>query len=192
MGDKNGEQLLIDKIRSGDPKAERQVYLDNKEYFLGFISSRYPLLAEKDVHLDVYQEVMIIFYKNVKSGKLTRLTSKIITYLTNIGLYQINNIVRKLNREQKFLNEFEASEFTQNLPLIDIEEREVLEKELIEQLDKLDDTCREIIRLSFFDLERNSDIGKKLGLTSKKVAQKKWLCLEKLRNLFHKNFKPNE
>ena len=192
MGDKNEEQLLIEEIRSGNRKAERQVYLDNKEYFLGFISSRYPLLAEKDVHLDVYQEVMIIFYENVKSGKLIRLTSKIITYLTRIGLYQINNIVRKLNKEQKFLNEFEASEFVQDLSMINIEEREVLEKELIDQLDNLDDSCREIIRLSFFNLESNSNIGNKLGLTSKKVAQRKWLCLEKLRNLFHKNFKPNE
>ena len=192
MRDKNEEQLLIEKIREGNVKAEREVYMNCREYFLTFISSKYPILAEREVHLDVYQEVMMIFYENVKNGKLMQLTSRISTYLTRVGLFQINNIVRKLNKEQKFLDDYEISEFEHTTSLITIDEKEILEKELYDQLGNLDESCQYIIRLSFFERLSNSKIAEKLNISIKKVAQKKWTCLEKLRTLFHKNFKTNE
>jgi RNA polymerase sigma-70 factor (ECF subfamily) len=87
------------KLKYGTSELNR---FANKEWnkILSFLQNRYGL-SEDDCK-DVFQEAFIILYENIKSGKLTVLTSSLSTYFISICR---NKALESLRSSSKFVAE---------------------------------------------------------------------------------------
>ena len=86
---------VLEDLRTGNEKALRKVYEDNRDKFLNF-AKRYNL-PHNDV-VDIYQDTYVIFYNNIMSGKIETMTSSISTYLFSVGKYLIFDKMKKNNK----------------------------------------------------------------------------------------------
>tara|TARA_E500000318_G_C3569422_1_gene217153 strand:- start:9110 stop:9580 length:471 start_codon:yes stop_codon:yes gene_type:complete len=134
--------------------------------------------GNEDDALDVFQEAIIVFYKNVMAGNY-ELRSKISTYLFEISKRQWLN---QLNRRKKYENRqsevgiYESinPEITRKGPNL----REYLEKALA----KVGEPCKSVLEATIFLGMRMEDIAERFNYSSARSAsQQKLRCLQKLR-----------
>ncbi len=81
------EVQLLTQIRNGDERAIDEIYVTSKAQFLTFARK---LLNDENILEDIYQDTVIAFYENVRTGKITSLKSSITTYI--IGLLVLAGI----------------------------------------------------------------------------------------------------
>ena len=90
------DQELIDQLKKGNENCLQQLY-----QHIGMVKSWVEQNnGNEDDALDVFQEAIIVFYKNVMAGNY-ELRSKISTYLFEISKRQWLN---QLNRRKKYEN----------------------------------------------------------------------------------------
>jgi DNA-directed RNA polymerase specialized sigma24 family protein len=86
---------IIQKIRNGGQTELGLIYEEHRAEFLHWISKEYH--CSTDDGKDIYQLTILIFYDNIKQGKLEHLVSSVKTYLFGIG----KNIARENFRKEK-------------------------------------------------------------------------------------------
>ena len=74
---------LLQAIKNGQYDAIEMVYLQNRKKFFSWAQQRFNV-NNQDLE-DVWQETILIFFENVKNGRLLILKSKLSTYLFSIG-----------------------------------------------------------------------------------------------------------
>ena len=74
---------IIQKIRSGGQTELGSIYEEYRTEFLQWITKEYD--CSMDDGKDIYQLTILIFYDNIKKGKLEHLVSSVKTYLFGIG-----------------------------------------------------------------------------------------------------------
>ena len=72
-------QNLLESIAQGDLARFEEAYLSYRDEFIMWANKNYYCDFEES--RDIYQATVIQFYENVRSGRLTRLTSDLKTYL---------------------------------------------------------------------------------------------------------------
>ena len=82
----NGQNLL-ESIAQGDLAGFENAYLSYRDEFIMWANKNYYCDFEES--RDIYQATVIQFYENVRSGRLTHLTSDLKTYLFAIGKNKI-------------------------------------------------------------------------------------------------------
>ena len=174
----NKESRLIEQIQSGDQKALVKIYAEYKIEFLAY-SSRFSISDEDAV--DIYQDSMIVLYENILSGKLSSLTSSVKTYLFAIGKYKIYNTLKVKVTPV----DFEDYEF---LIAEDDNEEFLLREKNIEQLQKayhqLGKTCKEVIKLFYYENLTIEEIKDRLAYTSKDVVKtQKSRCIKQIKDI---------
>ena len=88
---------IITKIKSGGHTELGMVYEEYRTEFLKWITKEYE--CSDDDSKDIYQLTILIFYDNVRTGKLERLVSSVKTYLFGIGKNIVMENRRKANRQ---------------------------------------------------------------------------------------------
>lgn len=173
------DKQFIEQLKSGDKKALDTIYLSYRNEFISF-ANKFSL--HKDDALDIYQDSIIVFYENVRSGKLKDLTSTVKTYLFSIGKYKIYNT---LNERKKIVDQtdFEASSnFEDDSLFTDIPEEQT--QKLQESFEKLGKKCREVLRLFYYEGQSIGEIQNILHYTSKDVVKsQKSRCIKQLKEL---------
>ncbi|MCB0460193.1 MAG: sigma-70 family RNA polymerase sigma factor [Flavobacteriaceae bacterium] len=134
--------------------------------------------------LDVFQEAMIVFYKNIMTGQYEA-TSKISTYLFGICKRQwLNQLNRRLKYERA--SEIIHSEEAASYESFEIEltrGRERLKDYINRALDKLGEPCRSLLEKSIFFKMKMQEIAKVFNYSSAHSArQQKLRCLKKMRS----------
>jgi RNA polymerase sigma factor (sigma-70 family) len=135
-----------------------------------------------DDALDLFQEAIIVFYKNLMSGKYEH-KSKISTYLFEISKRQwLNQLDRKV-REQVMIKEpkstFEAYE---SIGFEIHVSENALTDYLEKALTKLGSPCKSLIESAIFFKMRMEQIAKTFGYADAHSArQQKLQCLKRLR-----------
>lgn len=172
-------QELIKAIQNADNQALTELYEKYRQPFI--VWSQQYFGCDSEEAADVFQEVVIVFYRNVAKGKLTVLTSSVKTYLFAIG----KNIL--LNRQRKQKNVLPLNE---TLPIVDdfiIEQQfensdtKTMLRKAVEQLGK---PCSDIIKLFYYRSFAIEAIQKRLGYNSESVVRtQKKRCMEYLRKL---------
>ncbi len=162
-------------------------YTEYRDDFIGYAKKHnIPLEDIKDV----YQDAVIALYENIRTGKLTKLTSSLKTYLFSIGRHLMLNKIRDRKKmsyvddeEMKMLN-------TEDLVPAKIELSEKQEL-LLSSLKELNGSCQELLDLFFYQRNSIDAIMHKMGYKNentvkahKSRCQKKLkeLCLEKIAN----------
>lgn len=177
---------LIQDIKAGKEEALKTLYRDYQPAFLVWAAKRFQL-SEDDLQ-DVFQDVVIIFYKNVRSGKLEVLTSSLKTYLYGIGK---NLLLKKSAKQQKTtpLEDYDLPPIEMKL-LYHIEQnhQQVVLQTAFEQLK---DNCRQILTLFYYKRYSTEAIMHTMNYrNTETVRSRKLQCLKALRTAFFKNNKP--
>lgn len=86
---------LLEQLRTGDRRVVDQLYLRHAEAFVKWGTRTFPHLDAPDLE-EAYLEAVMCLYENLMSGRLTRLTASLRTYLFAIGA----RICKKLEKSR--------------------------------------------------------------------------------------------
>ena len=144
---------LLHRIKQGDLTALDEVYLHYKQDFINWVAQKYTNIP-RDTLTDIYHDIVIIFYQNVKSRKLNQLHYFISSYLIGVGRNYINSQPRtkkkSLNVEESFYAELNETQED-----IGLESMMGLVEDLILQMK---DRCQKLIKLFYFEAKSLDDI----------------------------------
>lgn len=187
QADFTADLRLLENIRSGRHELLDTLYQDHRDAFLRYAQQQ--LYANEEDAADCFQDAVIVFYKNVVSGKLTELSCSIRTYLFAVGkrmVYRKNQQRRRespvdLETERNPADELDLSIFNR----IEDDHRKQL---LAGALGRLGDTCRQILTLFYYHRYPIESIQNKLELSSPgAVRVKKLRCLDQLKKFLSNN-----
>ena len=172
---------IIEKIRLGGQSELGNVYEAYRTEFIQWIAREYH--CSDDDSKDIYQLSILIFYDNVKSGKLEHLVSSIKTYLFGIGKNVAKENMRKARRntsinQEKWLKEYMVDE--QDAPL-----EEELFATAKRALEKLGQPCQRLVELFYYEKKSMDDISVMMNYKNAETAKnQKCKCMARLRKLF--------
>lgn len=161
----------ISKIKSGDLTILDKIYLDCKPKFLFYAQKQFPNILMEEIE-DIYQETIIAFYQNIKSGSLTQINSSLSAYIIQIGKTKLIQYVDMYNKLQKLKN--------------GIHEEHLLTEEYNMKIDqcvkfiysKMTASCKRILHLYYFEKRSMGEIAQILGYkNSDTVKAKKSRCI---------------
>ncbi|MEJ1239756.1 sigma-70 family RNA polymerase sigma factor [Chryseolinea sp. T2] len=175
------QEGLIEKIRTQGNEALAMVYENYRDEFLLWITKEFK--CSLDDSKDIYQLTIMIFYDNVRTGKLLNLVSSVKTYLFGIG----KNLARERQRKEKRIVPIAKEKWLKEY-LID-EPEEQLDEGLFAlarvALEKLGQPCQRIVELFYFEKKNMTEISEALGYKNPDTAKnQKCKCMARLRKLF--------
>ena len=173
-------ESILQKLKEGNQDALVEVYKLYRNEFIHFAFVGYG--CDSDNAKDVFQEVVIAFYDNVKSGKLTVLDSGLKTYLFSIGKFKLINLSKKEARKVTFGGDslINGQNQTEN-KMADKEEQEFIKATINRFLNEQCEDCRKVLEMYYFEELDMKTIAEKMGYKNADVAKnKKSICFKKL------------
>ncbi len=176
---------FLKEIAAGGDKALQVIYRKYRSEFLVWAQRHYAV-SEVDA-VDVFQDVVIVFYKNVVSGKITHLESSIKTYLYGIGKNMLLKLVKNKGRvvlvedmNDPLLNHIDWTVHHES----ELNERQETIKSVLHQLTE---KCLKIIQMFYYKRFSMEAIKENMGYSSEEVARTtKKKCLRKLETIVKK------
>ncbi|HTE32588.1 MAG TPA: sigma-70 family RNA polymerase sigma factor [Chryseolinea sp.] len=176
----NQEEIIF-KIRSGGQSELGAIYEEFREEFLHWIMREYH--CSSDDSQDIYQLTILIFYDNIRQGKLQHLVSSVKTYLFGIG----KNIAKENLRKEKRFVPIGQEKWLKNY-LIDEPSQQVDESAFAKArtaLEKLGQPCQRLIELFYYEKKSMPEITDALGYKNPETAKnQKCKCMARLRKIF--------
>lgn len=177
------DDQIIAKIRTGGQAELGWIYAEYRTEFLHWISREYNCSA--DDSKDIYQLTVLIFYDNVRSGKLERLVSSIKTYLFGIGKNVARDNMRKVRRNAPIDQHSWLIEYLADEP--DEKRDENLYTLAGKALAALGQPCRRLVELFYYERKSMEEIRMELNYKNADTAKnQKCKCMARLRSLFEK------
>lgn len=175
----NGQDLL-ESIARGDLKGFEQAYLSYRDEFILWANKNYYCDFEES--RDIYQATVVQFYENVRSGKLTKLTSDLKTYLFAIGKNKIRELRDAGRRFRQMQEHYEPGGED------DKAEKEILYEQVEGALERLGDPCKRLLELYYYYKKSLVEIADALAYkNTDTVKNLKYKCLGRLRKVYHGN-----
>ncbi|QCK16638.1 RNA polymerase sigma factor [Mangrovivirga cuniculi] len=182
------DKEIISGIKSGNKTILKDLYLDNKNDFVGFAHkySSDDILIE-----DIFQDAIIVFYEKAISGKIDSLKCSLKTYLFSIGKYMI------FDKNRKSVKEVQSDDLqyvldSQDYYLIDDlsteEELSPYQEMLYEHFKKLGEKCRKVLQAFYYKGQTIEEIMIEEGYENKNVVKsQKSRCLKALKEMINKS-----
>lgn len=179
---------LIENIKNKDGEKElKKVYSLYRNEFILWAVSKYSCTTEEAQ--DIFQQVVVIFYENIKTGRLTEITNTVKTYLFSIGKNKIQELLRKRKRSMSAEN----SDYFVNTAIFYGDEDIYSMKELdmvTNCLNELGDPCKTLLVQCFYYNHSMTEISDLLDYkNSDTVKNMKYKCIQRLKKLFHSEIK---
>ncbi|MCB0585801.1 MAG: sigma-70 family RNA polymerase sigma factor [Phaeodactylibacter sp.] len=168
----------LQKLAAGQGQEWKSLYDEMRSPFRLFFIKYGAMPPE--AALELYQEAMVVLYRNVVNGKLQPpLASTLKTYLFGIG---------KILLKKKDNTTGDWGDDIPELPVapeVESQQEQKAKAELVRRLlDKVGEACRQVLELAFLKGYVMEAIAEELGLPSAGAARKrKHDCLKKLREL---------
>jgi RNA polymerase sigma factor (sigma-70 family) len=176
------ENQILERIRLGGQSELGIIYEEYRSEFIQWITKEFQ--CSTDDSKDIYQLSILIFYDNVKSGKLEHLVSSIKTYLFGIGKNVARENMRKLQRntpinQEKWLKEY----------LVDDAPNSPVEEDIFDTaqkaLEKLGQPCQRLIELFYYEKKSMEEISSMMNYKNSETAKnQKCKCMARLRKLY--------
>ena len=168
-------------------KEIEQIYLRHRSSFLTWSAKQFGL--SRDEALDIYQEAIIAFTRNVRTGKFDPAASEPSTYLFAIGRNHALHLLRRRNgrgiQDLSRLHIAHPSESEHH------HEQEHTSYLISSGMAALSEKEREILRLYYFEDRSMAEIAKALGYNNADVAKKmKYVAFRKIAALITKPVAP--
>lgn len=179
---------IIQKIRSGGQAELGMIYEEYRAEFLQWITKEYQ--CSMDDGKDMYQLAILIFYDNIKRGKLEHLVSSVKTYLFGIGKNLAKDNMRKEKKNIPISQEKWIKDY-----LID-EPDEVLDDRIFayakQALQKLGQPCQRLIELFYYENKSMQEITEAMQYKNSETAKnQKCKCMARLRKLVDQEIERN-
>ena len=177
------DDQIIERIRSGGQSELGWIYEEYRREFLHWICREFN--CSTDDGKDIYQLTILIFYENVRSGKLQHLVSSIKTYLFGIGKNVARDNMRKVRRNTS-INQLQwLKEFLIDEP--DDKPDEQLFMIATRVLGNLGQPCQRLVELFYYERKSMEEISAELNYKNADTAKnQKCKCMARLRSLFEK------
>jgi RNA polymerase sigma factor (sigma-70 family) len=179
---------IIQKIRSGGQTELGMIYEEYRMEFLQWITKEFA--CSTDDGKDIYQLVILIFYDNIKKGKLEYLVSSVKTYLFGIGKNLAKDNMRKEKKftpinQEKWIKEYLIDEPDQALD-------EGIFTMAKKALEKLGQPCQRLIELFYYENKNMQEITEAMQYKNPETAKnQKCKCMARLRKLVDEEIERN-
>lgn len=174
--------ITLEDLQRDPDAALRAIYRAYQAEFIG-LTTKYSRLDREQL-ADVFQDAAIILVQNVRSGKLSELTSSLKTYLFGIGkkllLKRHSTPVRETFLPE--INETHVNGLNSNIhQAIELNETSQF---LQKALKLLGPVCQRLLTLTFYDGLRSAAIADEMGYSDETVVRVQRLrCIRRLREL---------
>lgn len=168
---------IIHRIKVNDESVMVFLYKTYRNDFVKWALHRFDVL-EDDVK-DVFQDVIISFYRDVSGGKLNSLKCSVKTYLFSCGK---NHLLNLLKKNQKFINLLDFDFTNDEMNKIEKMEKAHYDKNLINKaINELPEEHQQVLQMYYFENKDLETIAKKLGYKNSNVVKTiKSNCLKKM------------
>lgn len=170
------DQEIIHQLKIGNEACLKQLY-----QHLGMVKSLVlKNSGNEDDALDIFQEAIIVFYKNVMSGNF-KLKGKISSYLYEVSrrlwLNQLNRRKKhEIPNDTSFLYDRADEHDEKHNPA-------ALQKYVRNAMEKLGEPCKSLLEAAIFLSMKMEDIATKFNYSgARSASQQKLRCLKKLRD----------
>ncbi|MCO6490004.1 MAG: sigma-70 family RNA polymerase sigma factor [Phaeodactylibacter sp.] len=183
MNSENDKQLeqanaALQSIREGDESVLKEIYRKHREEFLSWATGTYH--ARREDAADIFQDAVIIFHKNIVSGKLSEMNSSLKTYIFAIGRHLL---WKRLGKKRKIVLEEEAPQgwADQLDDSLHYNEELTHRQQFVQDiLRELTDACQQILTLFYYYRFSMESIRERMGFSSEEGARTaKHRCLKK-------------
>lgn len=174
---------IIALIRNGGHPELGMVYEKYRTEFIQWVTKEFR--CSEDDGKDIYQLTILIFYENIRSGKLEHLVSSVKTYLFGIGKNVARDNMRKSRRntainQEKWLKEYLVDD-------IDEPVDESMFTMARQALAALGEPCKQLLELYYYDRRSMEEISDRLNYKNADTAKnQKCKCMARLRKLFER------
>ncbi|WP_296320179.1 sigma-70 family RNA polymerase sigma factor [Winogradskyella sp.] len=170
---------MIRGIASDREKGLKWIYLTHKEKVCSYVLSNNGNVDEAK---DIYQEALIAFYENVKSGRFKG-DSTIGTYLYAIARFKWLNQLKRKGMVLEHQKHIEPVDSYAESPLVDIINKEKKDK-VLSILGQLGESCKQLLVESIYHNTPMKDLVADGVYSSEQIARnKKYKCMKKLKAL---------
>ena len=140
------DEELFEQIKAGRHELLETLYTQHRGAFIQYAGQQ--LYAEEEDAADCFQDAVIVFYKNVVSGKLTDLTCSIRTYLFAVGKRMVYKRNQQRRRESPVDLETERNPadelYLRIYESIDDDHKRTV---LLNAISRLGENCQQILKL---------------------------------------------
>lgn len=175
------EKDIIEAFKLGQNHSIKNLYNQNRIPFIGF-AQQYGL--SQDEILDIFQESFIALRKHAISGHLSEVKCGFSTYLFGIGKHLIYKKIKEKSKT-KSLEDFPKVANDYDEVYVEEETDLTLEQEQLKVcFEKLGESCKQMLTLSFYRGLTNEEIANLQGYESEAVVRShKSRCLKNLKEL---------
>ncbi len=175
---------LVTLCRSGDEAAW-------KEFIRRFGPLIYGIIHQYDLHSDekddVFGHVCLIILQNLHRLRRAEKIAGFVATTTN------RECLARLRQRSRHLSQNAAAEHIDRTPSAEPDPTEVIQRAqrehiLVRGLELLDDRCRELVEMLFFEhpTPPYEEIGHRLGIAESSIGPIRGRCLKRLRNILRK------
>jgi len=179
-------KLVIEKIRNGDKSELEIIYKSHKFEFISWLTNKFNCTEEEAK--DVYQFAVLTLYENIKSERLSELSSSVKTYLFAIGKHKI---LEQRKASIKFIPKLDEQVI--DVPEVGKWENEMYEEslQLVEHcLEMLGEPCKSLLELYYYHNMSMEDIADRMNYKNRYTSKNlKYKCINRLRRIYLEELK---
>lgn len=136
--------------------------------------------ANEEQAKDAFQEALIAFHQNICSKKLTELTCSVRSYLFQLGIHKILNLLKK-ERRLTYDNDLQLIQGKEFEDYMNEDRLESIQEQIGKALEKLPEDCRKVLKLYYYHNYDMDSIAREMGYKNADTAKsKKLLSMKKL------------
>jgi RNA polymerase sigma-70 factor (ECF subfamily) len=170
----------VEQILKDENKALRQLYAENRSSCIQWLTSKGNVQLEDAK--EIFQTAVIVLYDNVKSGKLTELSSSIQTYLIGICKNKAFELYRR-KKKTSLTDEFPTIAAYMDEEIENKQELELKVKQMNTAMNGLGDPCRSILQFFYYKRKSMDDITKLMGYKNVATTKNlKYKCVKRLQS----------
>ncbi|MBC2844747.1 RNA polymerase sigma factor [Winogradskyella flava] len=184
----NNKLQVVNAIKDNDSKILRTIYANNYPKIEALVLKNN---GTKDHAKDIYQEAFLAVWQNVKQDKFIPVSeSSVNGYLYTIAKNKWMDVLRSQGYKKTIvasqLQHFEIKDEENNGIDDDILKDKRLEDVML-AFKNLGEACKSLLRKFYFEKKSMNLIAEELSLDSASTRNKKYRCMQKLRQIVLKN-----
>ena len=173
-------ETLINGFRKNNQNVIQEVYLGYRNEFIGFAIRRF--LVNTEDAKETYHEAFYIFYENIISGRLSRLTSSAKTYIFQVGKNILRNEIKRKNRKSS-IGKLDNQLHSDPGDLFTVQATGQLKEIIVNAIRELGEKCYELLTLYYFHKMKYEELIEKLHYSSiDSLKTQKYKCFKKLQD----------
>lgn len=183
-------QELETAIKKGERAAFDQFYIQTRPEFIGWAYKQFQL--EEIAAVELFQQSMLKLYESIVAKKLEDVQVSLRTYFYGIAKNIQLNTIRSTTVRQKHQDAV-ALHIEALAEVEDTDEGNNVQKLVKQVFPELKETCKDILRLFYFENKKGKEIAQELSYNNEQVVRtQKSRCLKYLKNLILEKLKPKK